>query len=121
MAEVATALPLSLDDVMTIAAGKQASLSVALAARPILDRAPDEMGGTAEESYLLTAHFRFTVNGEPYRVSKPYVEGFRGEPAEAALANRKIANERLRRDYRRLQEAGFNIAPRYFEKLAGAA
>lgn len=79
------------------------------------------MGGAKEGTYLLTAHFRFTVNGEPYRVSKPCVEGFRDEPAEAALANRKIANERLRRDYRRLQEAGFALEPRYFEKLAGAA
>ncbi|MEJ2033556.1 MAG: hypothetical protein P8Y63_11060 [Deltaproteobacteria bacterium] len=120
MVEIEAGLPLSLDDVMTIAAGKRARLSVELATRPVIDRAPAEIGGSEAEAYLLTAHFHFNIDGEPYRVSKPYVEGFQDEPGETAVAHRKIANERLRRDYRRLQEAGFEIESRYFETLVAA-
>jgi hypothetical protein len=86
MVEIEAGLPLSLDGVMTIAAGKRARLSVELATRPIIDRAPAEIGGSEAEAYLLTAHFHFNIDGEPYRVSKPYVEGFQDEPGETAIS-----------------------------------
>jgi hypothetical protein len=111
MAEIATRLPLSLDEVFAIAGGREVSCLVELAHRDIIEI--EKAGG--REGYLLTAAFHFQLDGEPYLVSKPYVFGYQDESPEVTVANRKMANGRLRRDYRRLHDARIEIQPRYFE------
>jgi hypothetical protein len=116
MAEVVTRLPLSLDDIMTLASDKQIGASVELATRKIIEKT----GTGGKEAYLLSADFRFRINNESYMVSIPYLVGEQAETPEVAVANRKIANSRLRRDYRRLHSAGIEIDPRYFEEFVAS-
>jgi hypothetical protein len=121
MAEPITRLPLSLDEIFAIAAGRPARGTVELTTRYIIEKPHSDSGTTIERAgYLLTAEFSVQIGDESYLVAKPYVFGYEAEIPEVTVANRKIANGRLRRDYRRLHQAGFGIEPRYFEELVAA-
>lgn len=118
MVETATRLPLSLDEIFTIARGKPTDCSVELAEQRIIELSgPGAEPAAGRQGYLLAAAFRFRIEGEPYQVLKPYVLGYDDELQEVAVASRKIANGRLRRDYGRLRDAGIEIVPNYFEEL----
>jgi hypothetical protein len=121
MTEPITRLPLSLDEIFTIAGGRQTRGTVELTSRHIIEKPNSYTGTTTERAgYLLTADFSLQIEEESYLVAKPYVFGYEAEIPEVTVANRKIANGRLRRDYRRLHQAGFRIEPRYFEELVAA-
>ena len=114
MAEIATRVPLSLDDIMSIAAGKQVNAAVEPVTIEIIEKTTATEG---RERYLLSADFHFQIDGESYLVSIPYTMGEHDEPPEVATAVRKIANSRLRRDCGRLHQAGIEMEPRYFEEV----
>jgi hypothetical protein len=116
MVEAATQTPVTLDDLLAMARDRPISVEVKLATRQIIEKVLLELGEIEQvESYLLSADFNFRMDNEPYRISIIYVQGYKAEPLEINGANRRIANFRLQRDYRRLQEAGIAVEEKYFE------
>jgi hypothetical protein len=76
--------------------------------------AHSEEGKSETESYLLVGDYTCTVGEEVYQVPKVYVFGSAEESLEAGKMHKNIANERLKRDYRRLQEAKIKVEERFF-------
>lgn len=73
----------------------------------------EEMKGELD-MYLLIGDYSFTVGGETKKVSKIYVYGSSEESLNDAKINKSIANERLRMDYKRLQDAKITLEEKYF-------
>lgn len=73
-----------------------------------------EEAKTETESYLLIGEYTCSVGEEVHRVPKVYVFGSAEESLHAAKMHKNIANERLKRDYRRLKEAKIQVEERYF-------
>ncbi len=108
-----------LEDFITLAKeGKKLMVSVQLqkdivtkkgnASRP--KEIKDEM-----DLYLLEADYSFTGGGAPGKLIKVYVIGFVDEPYDVCRQNISIANTRLRTDYKRLENAGFQFEKKYWE------
>jgi len=66
------------------------------------------------ESYLLIGEYTCRVGKEVHKVPKVYVFGSAEEPLASAKMHKNIANERLKRDYRRLREAKIKVEEKYF-------
>ena len=66
------------------------------------------------DMYLLIADYTFSIRNESGKVSKVYVYGSTGESLNEAKINLSIANERLRMDYKRLQQAHIKFEEKYF-------
>ncbi len=97
--------------------GKDVRLSVELREQYIPGKVhPAHTGdGKSEtESYLLIAEYTCSVREEVHQVPKVYVFGSAEESLKTAKMHKNIANERLKRDYRRLQEAKINVDEKYF-------
>jgi hypothetical protein len=73
----------------------------------------EEMKGELD-MYLLIGDYSFTVGGETKKVSKIYVYGSSEESLNDAKINKSIANERLKMDYKRLQDAKITLEEKYF-------
>jgi hypothetical protein len=71
-------------------------------------------GKSGRESYLLICDYTCAVGEEVEKVPKVYMFGSTQESSEAAEMHKNIANRRLKRDYRRLQEANINVEEKYF-------
>ena len=65
--------------------------------------------------YLLEVAFSFAGVGAPGKLTKVYVIGFVDEPYDVRRQNVSIANTRLRTDYKRLEDAGFQFEKKYWE------
>ncbi len=75
----------------------------------------NEQGRGGVNNYLLIGDYTCSVEKEVHQVSKVYI--FFGSDKESLSATRmhkKIANERLKRDYQRLKDASINIEEKYF-------
>lgn len=98
--------------------GKEVLLEVSLAKRHIVEKVLVEVGSGEEiDAYLLAADFDFRVNGTLYQVSKVYVQGYTSEPLDVSSAQQRIANARLKTDYKRLAEAGVVLEKKFFEEF----
>ncbi len=64
--------------------------------------------------YLLVGSYTFWVGKEVRQVSKVYMYGTLEEPPRAFWVNVNIANERLKMDYQRLQDAKIALEEKYF-------
>ncbi len=97
--------------------GKKVKAKVTLLKRPIILKIhPEAQILEEKEAYILSARFEFEVDGEKYTVDRFYAMGFPTETIEEELANRNLANARLKEDYKRLKEAGVEIEEeKYFE------
>jgi len=73
-----------------------------------------EEGKNETESYLLIGDYTCSVGEEVHKVPKVYVFGSAEESLEAGKMHRNIANERLKRDYRRLQDAKIKVEEKFF-------
>ncbi len=75
--------------------------------------ATEEMKGEID-MYLLIGDYSFSVGNWKKVVSKVYLYGSTGESMNDAKINISIANERLKMDYKRLQEAKIQFEEKYF-------
>lgn len=66
------------------------------------------------DAYLLIGDYTCTVAGEVYQVPKVYIFGSDEESINTAKMHKNIANERLKRDYKRLKEAKIKVEENYF-------
>jgi hypothetical protein len=66
------------------------------------------------EMYLLQAEYNFKVEGEVKKVSKIYIFGTSEESIMTTHQNVLFANERLKMDYERLNNAHITFEERYF-------
>ena len=73
-----------------------------------------EEGKSETESYLLIGDFTCSVGEEVQKVPKVYMFGSAEESLHSAKMHKNIANERLKRDYRRLREAKIKVEEKYF-------
>jgi len=73
-----------------------------------------EEGKSETESYLLIGDYTCSVREEVQKVPKVYMFGSADESLKAAKMHKNIANERLKRDYRRLREAKIKVEEKYF-------
>jgi hypothetical protein len=73
----------------------------------------EEMKGELD-MYLLLADYLFSVGNWRKRVSKIYVYGSSEESLNDAKINKSIANERLKMDYKRLQDVKISFEEKYF-------
>jgi hypothetical protein len=73
-----------------------------------------EEGKSETESYLLIGDYTCSVGKEVHKVPKVYVFSSAEESLHAAKMHKNIANERLKRDYRRLREAKIKVEEKYF-------
>ena len=73
-----------------------------------------EEGKRETESYLLLGDYTCSVGEEVHKVPKVYVFGSAEESLEAGKMHQNIANERLKRDYRRLREAKIKVEEKFF-------
>ena len=73
-----------------------------------------EEGKSETESYLLIGDYTCSVGGEVHEVPKVYVFGSAEESLETGKMHQNIANERLKRDYRRLRDAKIKVEEKYF-------
>ena len=73
-----------------------------------------EEGKSETESYLLIGDFTCSVGEEVQKVPKVYMFGSAEESLHSAKMLKNIANERLKRDYRRLREAKIKVEEKYF-------
>jgi len=73
----------------------------------------EEMKGEVD-MYLLLADYIFSVGNWKKPVSKIYVYGSSEESLNDAKINKSIANERLKMDYKRLQDAKIFFEEKYF-------
>ena len=71
-------------------------------------------GKSETESYLLVGDFTCSVGEEVHKVPKVYVFGSAEESLEAGKMHKNIANERLKRDYRRLRDAKMKVEEKFF-------
>jgi hypothetical protein len=71
--------------------------------------------GIEMEAFLLLGTYRFILGGEVRSVSKVYALCAGQGGIEEEKRDKKVADERLRMDYKRLKEAGIEIEDRYFE------
>jgi len=76
--------------------------------------AHSEEGKSETESYLLIGEYTCSVGKEVHKVPKVYVFGSAEESLEAGRMHKNIANERLKRDYRRLRDAKIKVEEKYF-------
>ena len=73
-----------------------------------------EEGKNETESYLLIGDYTCGVREEVQKVPKVYMFGSADESLKVAKMHKNIANERLKRDYRRLREAKIKVEEKYF-------
>jgi hypothetical protein len=73
-----------------------------------------EEGKSETESYLLIGDYTCSVREEVQKVPKVYMFGSADESLKAAKMHKNIANERLKRDYRRLKQAKIKVEEKYF-------
>lgn len=119
MAEKENSTPTRLDDFILLGReGKAVEAEVFLRKIPIVQKAhPDETDDAMSEidAYLLSADFTLRAEGGTGTVSKVYVVGYEDESVATARVNRNIANDRLKMDYRRLEEAKVKFKEKFFE------
>ena len=97
--------------------GEDVSVSVELRKQYIpvkIHPAHTEEGKSETESYLLIGDYTCSVGGEVHEVPKVYVFGSAEESLETGKMHQNIANERLKRDYRRLRDAKIKVEEKYF-------
>lgn len=76
-------------------------------------------GGTEEmkgeiDMYLLIGDYTFNIGNWKKVVSKIYMYGSTGEPLNDAKINVSIANERLKMDFKRMQDVKISFEEKYF-------
>ena len=109
---------LMLEDFIRLAKeGKTVEVKVELRKQDIAQRV--HPAGTEErkaelDAYLLIGDYTCSVEGEIYEVPKVYIYGSAQESLHTGKINKNITNERLKRDYRRLQDANIRIDEKYF-------
>ena len=97
--------------------GEDVSVSVELRKQYIpvkVHPAHTQEGKSETESYLLVGDFTCSVGEEVHKVPKVYVFGSAEESLEAGKMHKNIANERLKRDYRRLRDAKMKVEEKFF-------
>ena len=105
------------DFIRLVKEGEDVRVSVELRKEKIPVRvhpAHTEEGRSETESYLLIGDYTCKVREEVYTVPKVYVFGSAEESLKVAKMHKNIANERLKRDYRRLQGAKIKVEEKYF-------
>ena len=77
---------------------------------------PYTMGDPEDEivMYILSADYVFTVGGEVREVTKYYVSGIEGEARDDTERNIYVANERLKMDYKRLEQAKIVFSEKFW-------
>lgn len=83
------------------------SLKEMLAAQKVHPGNTDDMD-TDVEMYILIGEFTFSLVGSEKKISKSYIFGSNESNTEKPL-EKKIANQRLKKDYKRLKEAGIEL------------
>ena len=116
---VITEKTMRIEDIIALAQqGKGGQAEVKLSTRHIIEKALAEIGEVEDmDAYLPVADFIFEVAGETYTVSKTYLRGYKSESLEARAANQRIANARLKEDYKRLDAAGVKLERQFFEEF----
>ncbi len=76
-------------------------------------------GGTEEmkseiDMYLLLGDYTFSIGNWKKMVSKIYMYGSTGESLNDAKINISIANERLKMDFKRMQDVKITFEEKYF-------
>jgi len=98
-------------------AGKQIEMEVELRKQSMTQKVhPEEthdMTGVIN-TYLLIADYTFKTDDQSHKVSKVYMFAAVEESADAARANRNIANFRLQVDYTRLKAANIAFQEKFF-------
>ena len=97
--------------------GKQVNASIELRKQLVSQKVhPEETEGMKGEidMYLLIGNYSFTTGGKTKTVSKIYVYGSSEETLNDVKINKSIANERLKMDYKRLQDAKIILEEKYF-------
>ena len=97
--------------------GKQVNASIELRKQLVSQKVhPEETEGMKGEidMYLLIANYSFTTGGKTRTVSKIYVYGSSEETLNDVKINKSIANERLKMDYKRLQDTKIILEEKYF-------
>jgi hypothetical protein len=97
--------------------GKDVRVSVELRKQCVPGKvhpAHTEEGKSETESYLLIGEYTCSVGEEVHKVPKVYVFGSGEESLHVAKMHKNIANERLKRDYRRLREGNIKLEEKYF-------
>ena len=97
--------------------GKQVKASIELKKQFVSQKVhPGETEEMKDEidMYLLMGDYSFTAEGKTKKVSKIYVYGSSEESLNDAKINKSIANERLKMDYKRLQDAKITLEEKYF-------
>ena len=77
---------------------------------------PYTMGDPEDEivMYMLSADYVFTVGEEVREVTKYYVSGIEGESRDDMERNIYVANERLKMDYKRLEQAKIIFSEKFW-------
>jgi hypothetical protein len=107
-----------IEDFIAVArSGRTVLSSIELLRVPVIQKV--HPGGTEDmkseiQMYLLSANYNFTVGKDSKKVSKVYVYGSAEESLNDAKINKHIANERLKMDYKRMQEVKIQFEEKYF-------
>jgi hypothetical protein len=77
---------------------------------------PEETKDTKSNNdmYLLIAEYNFTVAGEVHKVPKVYAFGTLQYFKDSIGQNLRLANERLKMDYKRLKEVKIEFEEKFF-------
>jgi hypothetical protein len=109
---------LRIEDFIALAReGKDVKAEITLSKQNVSQKihpgATEEMKGEIA-MYLLVAHYMFTVGNWKKAVSKVYMYGSAEESLNDAKINHSIANERLKMDYKRLNDAKIIFQEKFF-------
>lgn len=97
--------------------GKQVNASIELRKQLVSQKVhPGETEDMKSEMdmYLLLGDYTFRVGNEEKLVSKVYMYGSSEESLNDAKINKSIADERLKMDYKRMQDANITFEEKYF-------
>jgi hypothetical protein len=109
---------LRIEDFIALAKeGKDVKAEIALGKQNVSQKVhpgeTEEMKGEVD-MYLLTGNYSFSVGNWKKVVSKVYMFGSSEESMNDAKINKSIANERLKMDYKRMQDAKITFEEKYF-------
>ncbi len=105
------------DYILLASQGGEVRAQVELRRQPIKQKVhPEETPDMSDEiaMYLLMADYTLTADGRTSKVSKVYMLGSEEESLDSARINRNIATERLKMDYRRLEEGNVKLLEEKF-------
>ena len=107
-----------IEDFIALAqAGQRVKVSVQLREQAVTQKVhPEETEEMKQEMemYILFGDFTFKVGDEKATLSKSYVYGSHKESLNETKINKNIANERLKKDYKRMREAKIEFEENFF-------